>query len=402
MNFLKIDDEKRAKLYNLIFYVALTIELLLMIYEKSDFPDPGSYISVFNGSFYGYVFRGTFVLALAIVLLMKHSRREWIILAAVFVFTFICYRISGKNDLLRLFAFMAAARDIDLKKVMKYIFFVSLSGFALIALLSVIGVVGDISLTTDFGRDIENERRYVFGFGHPNTLYGCIFSLSAMWMWLYGKKSGIIRWLLVLTFNIVICLLSKSKTALAICILMFATGLVVRYWNKIAECRIIYILTALVTPVFCVAFSVWSACVSYIPRYHQEMKCHNFISAIDELLTNRIHDLYRGNERHAGAIETWKLFSDRMSEETFDMGWVRLFYWYGIIPAVIISLLVLLLIYICYKKKDAMTLVLILSLSIYTIVEATFVSRFIGRLFIFPIAAVYLYDLLKKKSDIET
>ena len=38
MNFLKLEDEKRTKLTNLIFYIALTIELLLMIYEKSDLP----------------------------------------------------------------------------------------------------------------------------------------------------------------------------------------------------------------------------------------------------------------------------------------------------------------------------------------------------------------------------
>ncbi|RKM54305.1 hypothetical protein D6853_13840 [Butyrivibrio sp. X503] len=383
-----MSEDKRTRLSNLIFYIALTIELVLMIAEKSE-------ISLHDCE--SMVFKCTFALTVLAVIIMKHGKREWIAIGVIAAFTFICWRFfSGKNELLRFSMFMIAARDIDLKKVMKYIFYVSLAGFALIALLSVVGVLGNIYMITDYGRDNAQELRYVFGFGHPNTLYGCVFALSAMWMWIYGQKSRIISWLLALAFNVAICLLSKSKTALAICIIMFATGLLVRYWNKIAECRIIYILTALVTPVFCVAFSVWSACVSYIPRYHQEMKCHNFISAIDELLTNRIHDLYRGNERHAGAIETWKLFSDRMSEETFDMGWVRLFYWYGIIPAVIISLLVILLIYICYKKKDAMTLVIILSLSIYTVVEATFVSRFIGRLFIFPIAAIYLWEFFSR------
>lgn len=393
-----LEEQNRHKIYNLIFYIALTIELLLMVYEKSELPDPGNYFAFLNGSFYSYIFRGTFILALAAVLLMKHSKKEWIALAAVFALTIICWRISGRNDLLRIFVFMAAARDIDLKKVMKYIFYVSLAGFALIALLSVFGVLGNIYMITDFGRDNAQELRYVFGFGHPNTLYGCVFALSAMWMWIYGHKSGIISWMIALFFNIAICLLSKSKTALAICIFMFAAGLLVRYWKGNAECRIIYILTTLVTPVFCVAFSVWAACVSYIPRYHQEMKCHDFIWRIDELLTNRIHDLYRGNERHAGSIETWKLFSDRMSEETFDMGWVRLFYWYGIIPAAIICLLVVILIYMCYRKRDIMTLVVILSLSIYTIVEATFVSQYIGRMFIFPIAAVYLWEFFSRDT----
>ena len=151
------------------------------------------------------------------------------------------------------------------------------------------------------------------------------------------------------------------------------------------------------TPVFCVAFSVWSAVVSKVPRYEFEHKHYDLIEWIDDKLNNRIHDLYRETEKHAGSIWTWKLFSDGNSEETFDMGWVRIFYWYGIIPAIVISALIVLIIYICYKKKDVWTLIVILSLSIYTVVEATFVSEYIGRLFILPVIGVYLGEFVNRK-----
>jgi low affinity Fe/Cu permease len=81
------------------------------------------------------------------------------------------------------------------------------------------------------------------------------------------------------------------------------------------------------------------------------------------------------------------------------MGWVRLFYWYGIIPTALIAVAILLLIYICYKKRDPWTLLIILSVSVYTIIEATFVSRYIGRAFYLMIAGVYFGYLFKGKTN---
>jgi hypothetical protein len=81
------------------------------------------------------------------------------------------------------------------------------------------------------------------------------------------------------------------------------------------------------------------------------------------------------------------------------MGWVRLFYWYGIIPTALILIAIAFMIYVCYRRRDAWTLLIILSLSVYTIVEATFVSRYIGRAFFLPIAGVYLGELIKGKTD---
>ena len=85
------------------------------------------------------------------------------------------------------------------------------------------------------------------------------------------------------------------------------------------------------------------------------------------------------------------------------MGWVRLFYWYGIIPTAIICALVIVLIYLCYKRKDAWTLIVVLSLSIYTVIEATFVSEYLGRNVLLPVLGVYFGALFERKmlTDVE-
>jgi hypothetical protein len=386
--------KNRTTIANTLFYIALAIETILMIVDKSEL----------NVPFESHVFRVTFLLTLLAVAITSHNQREWAIIAATIVFTFICYRISGKNELLRFSVFVMAARDIKLDKTMKAYFYIMAAGFGLIALLSVTGIMGQIKNIADYGREAGEEIRYVFGFGHPNSLWGCVFALGMVWLWIYGKNAKLWHYLIYGLIQIVLYKLTVSRTAFIIGLFSLVLALAARYIPALAEKKIPYMLSVLVTPVFCVAFSVWGSIVSPVPRYEFEHKHYGIINKVDKLLNQRIHNLYRANNRHAGYIGTWKLFSDRISDEYFDMGWVRLFYWYGIIPTVIISLLVILLIYLCYRKKDIYTLVIVLSLSIYTIVEATFVSVYIGRNFMLPILGVYLGEYLRttnaRKRDV--
>lgn len=385
-----ITKEKRIHASNILFYIALFIELVLMIVEKSELSVPHE----------SYIFRLTFLITLVAVAIMPHSRKEYFLMGLVIMFTFACYRLSGKNELLRFAVFVMAGKNIDLGKTMKAMFYALASGFGVIFLFALTGIMGQITMVTDYGRGSEEELRYVLGFGHPNTLWGCAFALMMLWLWVYGSRAKLRHFGVFALSNVLLYKLTVSRTAFMIGMFSFALALVVRYIPNLACKKWPYMLSVLVTPIFCTGFSVWAASVSQVPRYEKMHRGYDIITAIDELLNNRIHNLYRANNRHAGSIETWKLFSDRVSEEYFDMGWVRLFYWYGIIPTIIICLLVVVLIYACYRQKDLWTLVLILSLSIYTIIEATFVSVYIGRNFLLPVLSVYLGYLLERKKNV--
>ena len=81
------------------------------------------------------------------------------------------------------------------------------------------------------------------------------------------------------------------------------------------------------------------------------------------------------------------------------MGWVRLYYWYGIVPATVVVVLLILLIYLCYRNRDIWTVLLVFSIGIYTVIEATFISRFIERNVLLPIVATYYWGLVNKKKQ---
>lgn len=384
-------DENRKKIANRLFYLALLIELVLMIVEKSDY----------YFDFESYVFRFTFLLTFLAVIINKHSNKEFAVIAVVWIFTFMCYRLTGRNELLRFATFVMAAQHINLGKTMKMTFWVDLIGFASIALLAITGVLGKVYLIMDYGRGDANELRYVFGFGHPNTLWGCVYALVLLWIWVYGSKAKLWAWAILLGIILLIGKITVSRTALIIGLFTFVIGIIARYCIPLAKKKIIYILTGVVTPVLCAVFSVWASYVGFIPRYVWDHPWTRAAFVIDKLLNNRIMNIYRDNEKHAGALETWKLFSDHESVEFFDMGWIRAFYWYGIIPTILICLLIVLFIYLCYKQRDIWTLILILSLSIYTVIEATFVSVYIGRNMLLPVLGVYLGYFLENLQQHE-
>ena len=371
-------DENRKKIVDLLFYVALTIELVLMIVEKSEI--------VFN--YESYVFRVTFLLTFIAVLVMKHDRREWAVILIVLALAAYAYVHSGKNDLLRLAAFVMAARDIDLEKAMKYSFFVSITGFALIVLLSIFGVMGDLYLIGDFGREIENEKRYVFGFGHPNSLFSAAYSMLLLWLWLYGKN---IRWYGYVAATVIIvaaAMLTSSRTGMLISVMTVLLAVLARVFPKLSKLGSVYFCGTLFSTVLSVALTIlgaWEASRYYIDGVYDWR-----FWEIEEKINYRISNLYYSTEDRGGILYRWKLFAGHGSDSYFDMGWARLFYWYGIIPTVLIILAVFAVVYVSRKKCDIWTLILVISLSIYTLVEATFVTRYLGRDFFLLIAGVYL------------
>jgi hypothetical protein len=379
-----LTDENRKKTANLLFYIALATELLIMVVEKSEL----------SFSYESYVFRLTFLLTILAVVIMKHDRKELLLLTAALGFGAICYRISGKNDILRIFTFLAAARDIDLKKAMKYSFYFCLSGYIVIALLSVTGIIGDVALITDYGRAAGVETRYVFGFGHPNTLLGCVYSLVLMWIFIYGEKASALVYACMIVTSGIIAVITRSRTGIAMLAFTLVLAVVFRLFPALSKIKLLYILEMLITPLLCIVLTVIAAMASeqaYAGVYFIGSKIFwKYFWKIDAVLNNRIGNLYYGVDNHGGVFTNWKLIAERGSDGYFDLGWARLFYWYGILPTAVIAILIIAIIYVCMVKRDAWSALIVLSLSLYTLIEATFVTRYLGRNFFLLIAGVYL------------
>ena len=368
-----------TKLRNICLYTALTIELLLMVYERSTLPLSSPKM----------IFRISFVFTVVAVILTKYSKKQWICIAVAVILSVIGYKITGNNDLLRFTLFIVACKDADIKTMLRYIFAVTTAGCVIIAAASVLGIAGDVKLLQDYGRDVGDEVRYTFGFGHPNTLQSVIFSITVLLVYHirdFDKSKRNVIMIAALVFNCFLYYITGSRTGLALTLFTIILAADVYQSEMLKNSRLLYIGGALILGVS-VAFSVWAAAIS---KYARKKK-YPFYYKLDRMLTGRIQSLYYDTKPHKGSLQTWSLFGDEFSGNAFfDMGWVRLFYWYGIIPAILILLLILFIIYRLYLNRDYGVMIMVISVSVFTVVEASFVSSFIGRNFLLPIAGVYL------------
>ena len=84
-----------------------------MIVDKSNYINPIE----------GQLFRVTFLLAAGKILCTKYSIKEWAVLMLFGILGIVSYKATGRNEILRIVAFIAACKGTDVKKLLKYVFY---------------------------------------------------------------------------------------------------------------------------------------------------------------------------------------------------------------------------------------------------------------------------------------
>lgn len=362
------------------FYLAVIIEVMIVLIDKSAYINPIE----------GILFRITFSLCLIKVCLTKYSVKEYIIVALFLGLGAISYFATGRNEIVRIVMFVAACKDVDMEKCLKVVFYITLIGCITIISLSLIGIGGDIVLTKDYGR-IGVETRYTLGMGHPNALHCMIWALSVLGMYLYKEKLKWYSYLLITGVNVFFFLLTDSKTSLLM-VIASAGYMAVCQFSKSERVKKVFCIGSILASVASVILSILCAKFAYhVYNYWWSIDrglIPTLFVKLDKILTERIHILVETN-RWEGTMQTWTLFSVPRNNYYFDMGWVRLFYWYGIIPAGIFVVVLFIVMIYCYKKRDYATLMVIMSFSVYTIVEAHAVSVYIARNYVLFLIGAY-------------
>lgn len=370
----RIKNEKKIeKAAEIFFYASLLLELVIVIIDKSDYINPIE----------GQLFRITFLLAAVKVFLTKYSWKEWFWIGAFGILGFISYRVTGRNEILRIVVFVAACKNVDLKKMMSVVFYVTLGGCMLLMFLSLTGIFGKQRIIADFGREVE-EVRYCLGLGHPNALHCMFFMLTLLWLYLYEKRSRLYHFILIFVLNVAMFLLTNSRTGMMVtaAAVLLAAGF--HYMPEWKNYRFVY-LGGIALFLACLLFSIAAS------KYGLTLP---FFDWLDGFLNGRIEDLYWGSVNHEGTVAHWSLFSESRNTYYFDMGFVRVFYWYGIILAIVYFLMNILLLWECYKKRDAMGFVMMAVLAVYTVVEAHIISVYIGRNYLLLLFGAYWSDML--------
>lgn len=387
----------KRRIPQLLFYIGLTIELIIVIIDKSNYINPIE----------GLLFRVTFLFFALKLLSTAYTWKEWCLIAFMEFVALISYKVTGKNDIIRIVTFVAACKGIPLKQMVRYVFYVTLAGCAVIVFLAVTGIYGDMSLTTDYGRKWDVmygqstvETRYTLGMGHPNALSCMFLMLLAMGIYGYAERLKWYVYLFLMLLNIGVYGLTDSKTSFLVTTLLLLASFVMTYCRFFREKIIAYICGFLVF-LLCVGFSVDAsagalqvreAWQNYTYGGHIPSDGHvRLLMQADKFMNGRIKSL-TNSARKDGTLKTWSAFScPENMDYYFDMGWVKLFYRYGVFPGILYCIACAALLWQFYRKKDAFGLVIFTILAVYSVMEAHLFSVYIGRNFLLLMMGSYFF-----------
>ena len=370
-------DSRIERMGQAFFYLGLAFELLIVILDKSSWINPVE----------GQMFRVTFLFFALKVCCTKYSAREW---GAVFLagaVAAVCYLISTRDEAVRAVVFVVSMKGIDHKKAMKLTFWGTIAGLLVLAGLAFAGVLGEV---VDAGAGYGFKAaipRLCLGVGNSNALACMIWALMTLGIYLYHERMRLPHFLLLLLLCAAVYAATVTRTALLVMLVTVAGAALMRYSKKLRESKWVY-GGGIVLVLLEVAFSMYAAHISTWYDFLEDWQIK-----LDRVLTGRIVSIY-AFENGGGVLENWKLFGDPDYIEYFDMGYVRLFFWYGIVPGSCAILLVCLLIWQCRKQRDAFGYVLVMSFALYALTEAHAVSVYLARNYVLLLMGAYWTAML--------
>jgi len=372
--------EKMNKIGNLCFWIALVIESVIVMIDKSAYINPWE----------GKLFRLTFVLFCIKVITTQYSKKEWIAIAIAGILVSISYLVNDKDEVVRAAVFVISCKNIDVKKILKVVLGITLAGSVILFVLAASGTFGAMTMTANFGRGSFPgivETRYCFGMGHPNAFQCMMYMMTVLCLYIYIERMKWYHFVLLFLINVITYHYTDSNTAMLVIGATIIGAAIMKYVPILKNLKWIYWLSA----AFVLALAIFSAVGSYTGRETQ------FMYGLDQVLNGRFQYAHAIENAR---VENWTLFSNRLNTEFFDQGFIRLFYWYGIIPGIMYVLANLYLIYQSYQKRDYMLLIIVVGFSLFSMMEAHLVSVYILRNYLFILLGSYWYQPFERKEKV--
>ena len=141
---------------------------------------------------------------------------------------------------------------------------------------------------------------------------------------------------------------------------------------------------------------VFAAVFSHLENTYDTVD--TLVHKLDSMLNGRYQSCYAVE---AARLENWKLFAAPENIEYFDAGFVRLFYWYGIIPGLIYVGMNFYLLYQSYKEKDHVLFTMLVTFAVFNLMEAHFISVYILRNYLLVLMGYYWYQPFARRHPRE-
>lgn len=318
------------------------------------------------------------------------TKSEKIVLVVLIVLGVINYAVSGINAGLKGVIFLFAIKEIDKKLLLKSL------GISIGLAMGIICIWACLfprqaTWSIEVGGRGLNGIRYTLGFKHSNRFMAAAFQIVIILLCLSDRK----RWLAVILSAAMIAFFyyfTETRTVMAATcavLLLYILGGLLHYpavGRIVASVSIMGMGAELL-------LSLLTACkVDSV-----------FMFAIDQFITGRMGQVYResflGNYA-SGYIGNWHLFSNLQNQAGFDMGFVFIFYYYGIIFGSLFILLITYTIVALWKRQDWMKYPLLFGMCTLTFMEIFYFSNSISKNLLLIFCGLMIWEYRREKTAI--
>ena len=362
----------------LLFYAGLTLEILWLLLDKS------SHVIESEGILFRISFIPLFLSVLIGFVKRKYGKRDCLTFAAFFLLGTASYLSSSRNDILRILFLVFATRNASPRRYLRYTFFLTLSGCAVIALLSVTGAFGSAFTLKEVNADVTRQL-LTLGMGHPNSLYAMFFALTALGLYIWYDRVSLSSCLLILLSGGILFLLTACRLGFICTLLSVCFTMAMKKSRALREGKGFYLtasvlIAAMVLSTLLIA-KYGEIYNSYDPPWF-EPHFESVMKPLDRFFSGRLWMAYGFPDSD---ISSFSLLSSPENERYVDLGFYKLFYWYGYLPGAVYVMLCLGLLYTAWKRKDPALGVFVAVWCFYNFMEAHEISDYIGRNYIWLI-----------------
>ncbi|MBQ7558146.1 MAG: hypothetical protein IJT00_08795, partial [Lachnospiraceae bacterium] len=257
-------------------------------------------------------------------------------------------------------------------------------GCTVIALLSITGAFGSAFTLKEVNADITKQL-LTLGMGHPNSMYAMFFALTALGLYIWYDRVSLRSCLLILLSGGILFLLTACRLGFICTLLSVCFTMAMKKSRVLREGKGFY-LTASVLIAAMVLSTLLTAKYgeiynSYDPPWF-EPHFESVMKPLDRFFSGRLWMAYGFPDSD---ISSFSLLSSPKNERYVDLGFYKLFYWYGYLPGAVYVMLCLGLLYTAWKRKDPALGVFVAVWCFYNFMEAHEISDYIGRNYIWLI-----------------
>lgn len=360
-----------------MFVLASNAELALGVLDMCSVKIPGT-------RFFLWGVLGIYGLQL---IMNEWTIKEYMCLFGLLILGGLLYLSAGINTGIKAPIFIFVLKGINRRKLFKSYMVTMLGIVTCIVTASLLFNFGRLGQYGEYTRGFHGWR-WSFGFDNPNALQIVGFWIMIYALYLFAQNRKL--WILFVTATLYVglCVATASRTGALVGGFVLIFVAVVSYvpydkWAKILGALGIIMISGMVM------LSLWVAA---------DWRNNSVLEMIDRLINGRISvlgDKIAGTNYELPFICNWKLFSAKENKNWYDMGYVQIFYYYGIVPACMYLAFVVGSIIKAWRGRQDVYMVLIIGLCLYLFMETHSFSNYITKDLLLIIAA----DMLWRKCD---